>query len=556
MNADTLLIFGGIGLFLLGMVILTEGLRQLAGDTLRRILSRFTRTPLRGVLAGAMTTAVVQSSSATTVIAVGFVGAGLLTFSQGLGIILGANIGTTVTGWIVAIVGFKLKLGVITLPLVLVGVLLRLFGSGKLRHFGWVLAGFSLLFVGIDAMQGGMAQFKGVITPADFPSEGLTGRLLMVFLGVAVTLVTQSSSAGIATALVALSAGTISFSQAAAMVIGMDVGTTFTAVLATLGGSTAMRQTGYAHVVFNLMMGAMAFFLLGPYVSMAESWSAISGTEIAAGGAADAFNGNAGNQQIALVAFHTCFNVLGVMCILPFAHPFARLITRLVPERGPALQQRLDAGLLRDPAAAVDALVATLREIALELMSLLKGLLNPKTGPDVDQRRLAEVDRALASARDFVGLIRSDSSEEQTYLRHLSAVHALDHLMRLSERCRQSARIEFLESGPRLHRLSGVLRGGVSVFLRNKDLAASEASFEHMRRVFRRQRRVCRERMVISAVRKQVSAVETLHRLDSVRWLHRVSYHLWRCLHHLGRGETQQPLLPSPDEVTVEMAED
>ena len=188
MTADILFVFGGLGLFLLGMVVLTEGLRQLAGSALRRLLSEFTKTPIRGVAAGAMSTAVIQSSSATTVTAVGFVGAGLLTFPHGLGIVLGANIGTTVTGWIVAIVGFKLHLGLIVLPLVLVGVLLRLFSNTRLRHIGWALAGFGLLFVGIDAMQQGMAQFEGTITPDDFPEDTLFGRLQLVLLGIVMRL--------------------------------------------------------------------------------------------------------------------------------------------------------------------------------------------------------------------------------------------------------------------------------------------------------------------------------------------------------------------------------
>lgn len=544
MNADTLLIFGGIGLFLLGMVVLTEGLRRLAGDALRRILSRFTRTPSRGVAAGALTTAVVQSSSATTVIAVGFVGAGLLSFQQGLGIILGANVGTTVTGWIVAIVGFKLKLGLIVLPLVLVGVLLRLFGNGRLRHVGWALAGFCLLFVGIDAMQQGMAQFEGVVTPADFPGDGLVGRLQLLLFGVAITLVTQSSSAGVAAALVALSAGTISFEQAAAMVIGMDVGTTFTAALATLGGSTAMRRTGFAHVIYNLLTGIMAFFLLEPFSLLVAPWIA------------------AGETEIALVAFHSSFNAIGVLGILPFTGPFARLVSRLVPERGPALLHRLDARLLRDPASAVDAVVATIREIAFELMMLLKGLLAPGGGSVPDRLRMAAVEEALAGTRSFVGQIRSDEGSPQTHRRHLAAVHALDHLLRLASRCRQAARIETLEGEHRLRRLSSILHGSLIAFLKERDLPASKQRFDRLRQLLRAQRGTCRERMVEDAARQRVSAVTTLRRLDSVRWLHRVSYHLWRTLHHLHIAEEQAltdarfaPSMPA-EEPDLELEED
>ena len=541
MNAQVLLAVGGIGLFLLGMVVLTDGLRLLAGDALRVLLSRFTSTPLRGVAAGAVTTAIIQSSSATTVTAVGFVGAGLLTFPQGLGIVFGANVGTTITGWIVAILGFKLKLGLIVLPLILLGVLLRLFSKTKLRHVGWAMAGFSLLFVGIDAMQQGMAPFLGVVTPADFPDDRLSGRLQLVLLGVVITLLTQSSSARVAAALVALSAGTISFAQAAAMVIGMDVGTTFKAVLATVGGSTAMRQTGCAHVVYNLMTGTIAFFLLSPFSLAVGPW-------IAAGGA--------GNAQIALVAFHTTFNCLGVLLILPFAARFARLITRLVPERGPPLLRRLDRRLLSDPAAAVDAAVATIRDIAALQTEVLVDLLDPRSSSAVDPGRLAVVDQALDATRDFVDQIRTDPSEQRAHFRHLATVHALDHLIRLSHRCAQEARIETLGTERRLQRLRNLLRGAVNRVLADEDAASSEERFNRLRKLLRAQRRSYRARMVASAAERQISAQTMLHRLDSVRWLHRVAYHLWRTLHHLRLAEQQAPPAPDRRELAIESEED
>ena len=152
MIGSVLLCLGGLGLFLLGMTVLTDGLRALAGRALRRLLSRFTRSPLSGAMTGAVTTAVVQSSSATTVAAVGFVGAGLLTFPQALGIVLGANVGTTITGWLVALLGFKLELGTAAMPIVLVGALIRLFARGRASAVGFAVAGFGLIFVGISLL--------------------------------------------------------------------------------------------------------------------------------------------------------------------------------------------------------------------------------------------------------------------------------------------------------------------------------------------------------------------------------------------------------------------
>ncbi|CUH49215.1 Na/Pi cotransporter family protein [Ruegeria atlantica] len=255
---------GGISLFLVGMLLMTDGLKVLAGARLPDILSRFTSTPFTGAITGAVTTAAIQSSGAVTVAAVGFVASGLLTFPQALGIIFGANIGTTMTGWLEALLGFKLDLGQVILPIVFVGVLLALSVRKAVSGLGLALAGFSLIFIGIEQLKSGLDAFQGVATPADFPPDTLLGGLKLLLIGVLITMVTQSSSAGVATALAALSAGAVNFPQAAALVIGMDVGTTFTAVLATFGGSTMARRTGFAHVIYNVMTGAMAFFLLGP----------------------------------------------------------------------------------------------------------------------------------------------------------------------------------------------------------------------------------------------------------------------------------------------------
>lgn len=539
MNPEILTAVGGLGLFLLGMVVLTDGLRELAGGALRRFLSRFTKTPVRGALAGAFATAVVQSSSATTVTAVGFVGAGLLTFPQGLGIVFGANIGTTITGWLVAIVGFKLDLGLAVLPLVLVGVMLRLFAEGRLRQIGFALAGFALLFVGIDAMQQGLGRFEGVLTPADFPNDTVTGRLLLVAIGIAITLVTQSSSAGVATALVALDSGSISFAQSAAMVVGMDVGTTFTAVLATVGGSTASRRTGYAHVVYNVMTAVLALFLLTPFAAFVEP--RITG---------------AGDAQIALVAFHSLFNTLGVLLVLPVARPFARMIVRIVPERGPELLARLDERLLRDPAAAADAAVATLHKIACRLFAIVGELVGREGGHRSHTAALTDIDATLSSVAGYLEQVRSDRRDVAAHRRLSEAMLALDHLQRLSHRCTQTARADVLGSDTRLRRLAGVLADALAQLVHDRDEQAAEVRFDRIRRLLRDQRHVVRERTVRATARREIDAYVTLARLDSVRWLHRVAYHLWRILAHMRAADALGPDEPRVGRDVLDIEED
>ncbi|MAS08326.1 MAG: Na/Pi cotransporter [Ahrensia sp.] len=526
MIPDLLQAAGGIGLFLLGMQLLTDGLRALAGDRLRQVLAAFTKSPVTGAATGAVTTALIQSSSATTMIAIGLVGAGLMSFPHALGIIFGANIGTTITGWLVAALGFKFKLGLAAMPLVLAGALLRVFASGRLARLGLGLAGFALLFIGIDMMQAGLAALEGIVTPDRFPADTLLGRFELVLIGIAITLVTQSSSAGVATALVALHGGAISFPQACAMVIGMDVGTTFKSAIVVLGGSTQMRRTGYAHVLYNLATGVMAFLLLPLYV-----WQA--GEYLSAGG----------DAQFALVAFHTLFNALGVILVLPFTNLFARFVMRLVPEEGAKLVDRLDDRLLPSPSAALDAAIATLRGIALELAGAINALLAPNRTYPLDATRAAELRDALDSTRLFMERIQTDHRQAALHTRYLSAVHALDHLNRLLDRCEQLQRIVALRPDHRLWRLAGLLRGLAGRMAQSGDMAALAPRFDKLRSILRDQRHVVRERTIDSAAHGAIGTGTTLVRLDAVRWLHRTAYHLWRICHHLAiaSGQTAPP---------------
>ncbi|WP_249690199.1 Na/Pi symporter [Stappia sp. WLB 29] len=524
MIANGLLALGGVGLFLTGMVVLTDGLRTLAGGSLRRTLARLTGSPASGVMAGAACTAVLQSSSATTVTAVGFVGAGLMSFPQALGIVLGANIGTTAKGWIVALVGFKLDLGMVALPLLLAGVLLRLLARGRVAQAGWALTGFSLLFLGVDALKDGLAAFEGVVTPDSFPGDSLAGRLQLIGIGIAVTLVTQSSSAGVVMALAALAAGSITLPQAAALVIGMDIGTTATALLASLGGSVAMRRTGIAHVVYNLMTAVIAFLLLTPFAMLAER-----------------VGGGAGDAQLALVAFHTGFNVLGVLAILPFTASFTRLIERLIPDRQPAGAGRLDPALLTEPAAALDAAGVTARELAARLFLVVADKLEADE-PGAGNGRLDEVAAGISSLRLYVDGLRTDRSDRAAHSRNLSLRHALDHLSRLSARAAQDARIAGLHDdarlGRRVHLLAGLSRqaagqlAGTGAEAGRRPPEARLARFQHE---LRKQADRLRAGAIDAAATREIDAETALARLDGQRWLARVAHHQWRIVRHLAR---------------------
>lgn len=529
---------GGVGLFLIGMLLLTDGLKSIAGRRMRDILARFTSTPATGAVTGAATTAIIQSSSATTVAAVGFVASGLLTFPQAIGIIFGANVGTTITGWLVAILGFKLDLGQIALPFVFLGAIMRIGLKGRLALAGQALAGFSLIFIGIEHMKDGLDAFGGVVTPTDFPPDTVFGRLQLVATGILITLVTQSSSAGVATALAALGAGAINFPQAAALVIGMDIGTTFTAVLATLGGGTMAKRTGFAHVIYNVLTGMMALFLLTPFQTVAGSW--IDG----------------GDPQIALVAFHSFFNLLGVSLILPFAKPFARLVEFLIPHRGSELTKALDPLVLSDPAAAVMLARQTVGELSVQVVAHLRGLLGAAdAGRDpVDPETLSA---ALRETRDYLDSIEVASKDVEQIDRIKSMLHILDHLGRLLYRCGQSERIGELSRDAALQRLTAMLEKATRAYADPQDPVTCAALLDRLRAVLRKQREHGRARMIASIATKSVSSETVWLRLDALRWLHRVAYHLWRIRVHLNVLRDGDHLsVPSDEEARLDIEQD
>ncbi|MDX1431222.1 MAG: Na/Pi symporter [Gammaproteobacteria bacterium] len=510
---------GGLGLFLLGMVVMTEGLRALAGDAVRRSLIRFTRSPASGAVTGALCTAAVQSSSVTTVAAIGFVAADLMSFPSALGIVFGANIGSTVTGWMVQLIGFKLKLGELTLPLVFVGAVLRLFASGRAGGAGFTIAGFGLVFVGVTEMQEGMAALRDAISFAGLPGDTLGGRLALVGIGIGFTAVAQSSGAGVAATLTALAAGMVDFEQAAALVIGMDVGTTVTALIAGLGAGANARRTALSHVVFNLMTGVVALALIDPYILL---WDTLWPGELAA------------RRGTALVLFHTTFNVLGVVIVVPFARPFARMMESLVPGPSPAYVTWLDPSLLEDPALALNAAHGSIR---LELLALLRHV-NAMLGDAENGRavNLAELQTALDETHAYVDRIHIVSAEGSDWRRLVETMHALDHLQRLHERCDEEVeRAATARMSEELGEPRTLLIESNAAIMRDVDeerwLEAAARARETSTRIHER------VRSFRASVMERVGAAELdvptgTRRLESIRWLRRVSKHVQRIMQH------------------------
>jgi phosphate:Na+ symporter len=261
-----MLLAGGVGLFLLGMWLMTEGLKLASGSALRTLLETWTREPSRGFAAGFFITALVQSSSATTVATIGFVNAGLLTLSQAIWVVIGANVGTTMTGWIVALLGIKVQMSTVAMPLVGIGMLIRLTGrtGSRASGIGQAIAGFGTFFLGIGVLQEGFANLAPLIASVRLDDAGLAGMVLSLLLGTALTVVTQSSSAAVAITLTATTMGSIPPEIAAAVVIGTNIGTTSTAIFAGFSATPAAKRVATAHVLFNLLTACLALVLISP----------------------------------------------------------------------------------------------------------------------------------------------------------------------------------------------------------------------------------------------------------------------------------------------------
>ncbi len=519
MNGGVLEVLGGIGLFLLGMAVMTQGLNSLAGESLRTTLTRFTKTPLTGTLTGIVITALLQSSGATTVMAVGFVGAGLLTFPQALGIIFGANIGTTATGWIVALWGFTFSLRSVALPMLFIGSMLRLFGRKRLASAGFALAGFGAVFIGIAMLQSGMEAYKDTFTPASFPPDTIVGRFLLLLLGLAITLITQSSSAGVAAAITAVHVGNVSLPQAAAMVIGMDMGTTVTALFAAMGGNVQARRTGWSHVVYNVISGIAAFCILPLYMRAVDAFA----PEL-----------RLSNPEIALVMFHSLFNILGVIAILPFTQSFAALVIRLVPGGKSKLTERLDPSLLKQPQVAIENVLITLRDVSQLVFASLASLLTLPEGRKIAWGRIDEAALAIDEIRSYLTRINDPVAVESGFLQKVAALHILDHLTRMIARIRKLGRLEAVLSEAELSTIIAKLASLLDRRLAETDkIGDTNRELKQLWTEIDLRSDRYRHEAIERTVQGKVKLEELIAQLDAIRWLQRITQHALRITHYL-----------------------
>jgi len=395
-------LLGGIGLFLLGMHLMTDGLKMSAGGALRSILDQGTKTAFRGILSGAAITAVVQSSSAVTVAIIGFVNAGLMTLRQSVGVIYGSNIGTTMTGWLVALVGFNVNIKVIALPAIGIGMALRIVFSGKRPGAaGLALAGFGIFFMGIGVLATAFQDLGQCIQLEALFIEGFGGLFLFVGIGFGLTMLMQSSSAAMAVTLTASAGGLIPLSAGAALVIGANLGTTSTAALSVIGATPNAKRVAGAHVAFNVITGALALLILPLFLSALVTLRKTVGL--------------ADDPAPLLALFHTLFNTLGVLLMWPLTRYLVRFLKERfrVAEEEWARPKYLDRNVLATPTLAMEALFRELGRIGEISRRMCRRAVRGERHSRVqggDRRALNSLVKAVG---DFAGRMRQGGMPEQ-----------------------------------------------------------------------------------------------------------------------------------------------
>lgn len=326
---DILQLLGALGLFLFGMKVMSDALLLLAGNKMRGILATMTSNRFLGISTGFLITSVIQSSSATTLMVVSFSNASLLTLTESISVIMGANIGTTITAWLITILGFKVSMSAIALPLVGFGFLFMFSKKENLKNWGGFIIGFAILFIGLQFLKEAMPNINENPEILQFLNRyadmGYGSILLFLFIGTILTVVIQSSSATMALTLIMTAEGWIPFELAAAMVLGENIGTTITANLAAIVANFQAKRTARAHLIFNLIGVVWMLILFYPFLSMISWLTQRLGSESPYFSAAAI--------PVAISLFHTVFNVMNTFLLVWFINPIAKIVEWVVPEK-------------------------------------------------------------------------------------------------------------------------------------------------------------------------------------------------------------------------------
>lgn len=349
---DFLQLIGSLGIFIYGMKVFSDGLQKVAGGRLRAILKGMTTTRFKGILTGFGATTITQSSTTTTVMVVSFVNAGLITFIESTGVIMGANIGTTVTAWMVSIFGFKMQITPIAVAMIGIFFPFMFFGKEKFRHLAEAMIGFGILFIGLEFIKNAVPDIQNnpemFVFLDSFTDYGFGSILIFVFAGTILTLLTQSSSAATAITLVMLFQGWIDFPIAAAMILGENIGTTVTANIAALIGNVHAKRAARFHLIFNVFGVTWMLLILTPFLMGIDNIMQLFDAD--AGSVFELDDTNRANATLALSLFHTTFNVINVLLLFAFVPQIIKFVERIQTDKkdkdSPFRLQYISSGLM------------------------------------------------------------------------------------------------------------------------------------------------------------------------------------------------------------------
>ena len=433
---QALQLLGALGMFLYGMNLMSAGLQKAAGSKMRSFLTAMTSSPFKGVLTGLGITTVIQSSSATTVMTVGFVNAGLLTLAQSVGVIMGANIGTTVTAWLVAWLGFKADISIFAVPLMAVGFILSLSKRDKRRHISELIIGFSLLFLGLSLMKESVPNLRE--TPEvlafiqDWTSFGFGSVLIFLIFGTVLTLVLQSSSATMALTLIMVNMGWIPFEMGAAMVLGENIGTTITANIAAAVGNANARRAAMAHTLFNLFGVCWALALFRPFLTLVGTtitWFGLPNPMDIEHSATIAMTADESMATLYGVSMlHTLFNLFNTAILIWFVPVIVKIVSKTIKDKKSDDEDNvklkfIDAGPLSTAELAVGQArneVIHFAEISRRGVDFIRRAINAKDAKEFEDMRQKLVkyeevsDRIEYEIAQFLNALPEDSISEET----------------------------------------------------------------------------------------------------------------------------------------------
>ena len=451
---ELLTLIGALGFFIYGMKVMSDGIQKAGGGKLRQILGGMTSNRYFGVGTGFLITAILQSSSATTVMTVSFVNAGLLTLVESAGVMMGANIGTTVTAWIISILGFKVKISAIALPIIAFGMPMMFAKKTKTKNWGEFLVGFALLFIGLSELKNAVPDIKNnpevLNFLAGFADISFLSRLMFVGVGTLLTIVVQSSTAAMALTLVLCNTGVIPFEVAAAMVLGENIGTTITAELASLVGNVHAKRSARIHSMFNII-GVTWMLILMPYaLDIVEYISMNYFGSISPYTAVDGWGDSISPVPIALSIFHTGFNLLNVLILIWFVPALVRIAERSVKSQGDMDEEfhleHIGGGLMQTAELSIleaQKEVIKFGDITSRLYSMIPELMQEKDGKKFDRlmkkiRKYEDItDRMEVEIANYLSKAAQGEMSDSASIKVRSMISIINDMERIGDICYQ-----------------------------------------------------------------------------------------------------------------------